>query len=151
MNFSFVPAPRAVSLPAATDFSAESAEYPQMLFSGGAMREVFHHGGVGMAFLDASGIILEINASFCRFLGRAHTELLGANIAEISHPEDMWADRRELDFPPGLRPPVVALSAHVGAEHTKRCLQSGMDDVLAKPVSRVELHGILEKFLRKSP
>ena len=55
---------------------------------------------------------------------------------------------RELEFPRGRRPPVVALSAHVGAEHTDRCLRSGMDAVLAKPVSRVELHGILEKFLR---
>ncbi|NTV69888.1 MAG: response regulator [Azonexaceae bacterium] len=45
------------------------------------------------------------------------------------------------------RLPVVALSAAAFAEDQQRCLASGMDDFLAKPINHAELLGMLGKWL----
>ena len=45
--------------------------------------------------------------------------------------------------------PVVALTAHVMKGDQERCLRSGMDDYLAKPIRAEELDGILEKYIHR--
>jgi len=43
--------------------------------------------------------------------------------------------------------PIIALSASVLPEERQRCLDVGMDDYVAKPFSRRDLEGVLEKWV----
>ena len=55
---------------------------------------------------------------------------------------------REREAESGLaRLPVVALTANALSGDEERCLAAGMDAYLPKPYTRVQLHGVLERWL----
>jgi CheY-like chemotaxis protein len=47
----------------------------------------------------------------------------------------------------GLRMPIVALTAGAVSDDRERCLASGMNDYLAKPIDRGQLGGALSFWL----
>ncbi|MEI7637835.1 MAG: response regulator [Syntrophus sp. (in: bacteria)] len=48
------------------------------------------------------------------------------------------------------RVPIVAITAHAMREYKELCLESGMDDFLAKPLTRKELLAMATKWLKSS-
>jgi CheY-like chemotaxis protein len=46
--------------------------------------------------------------------------------------------------------PVIALTASAMREDRERCLQAGMDDFIAKPVTPEHLEGVLDRWARSS-
>ncbi len=54
---------------------------------------------------------------------------------------------RRMQAGSGLRTPILALTANVQAEQVARCLDSGMDGHLAKPIQIPELAGALAHWL----
>jgi CheY-like chemotaxis protein len=52
--------------------------------------------------------------------------------------------------PPDRRTPIIALTANAFVEDRNLCVQAGMDDYLAKPVSFVTLTEVLQRWLPAS-
>lgn len=53
---------------------------------------------------------------------------------------------REREIGSGLRLPIVALTAHAMHGERERCLDSGMDDYVSKPIDQRELERVLRRF-----
>ena len=56
-------------------------------------RAAFDQAGVGMALVDTSGHWLRVNSRLCEILGYCEEELLCLRFDEITHPDDVEADR----------------------------------------------------------
>jgi len=59
-------------------------------------RATFEQAGSGIAHVSLEGRVLRVNSALCEMLGLSEAELLGINCEEISHPEDLRADREAL-------------------------------------------------------
>jgi CheY-like chemotaxis protein len=46
----------------------------------------------------------------------------------------------------GVRTPIVAMTAHAREEDRKKCLQSGMDDYISKPIDLKRLSAMIARF-----
>ena len=53
---------------------------------------------------------------------------------------------RESEKQTGRHIPIVALTARAMADDRKRCLDSGMDGYVSKPIDREKLYEAVEKF-----
>jgi len=57
----------------------------------------FEHAAVGLAHVDPAGRILLANRRLCEMLGYTVEELVGREVRELSHPEDLEVTRASLD------------------------------------------------------
>jgi signal transduction histidine kinase/DNA-binding response OmpR family regulator len=56
------------------------------------------------------------------------------------------AELRRLEAGSGRRTPIVALTANALPDELQRCLQSGMDDYLTKPIDATRLKQIIDRY-----
>lgn len=54
-----------------------------------ALDDAFEHATVGLAIGDADGRMVRVNRALCQFLGRRADELVGHDIREFTHPDDL--------------------------------------------------------------
>lgn len=59
-------------------------------------RLLFEAAAIGMNWSTTTGRLLEVNKSFCAMLGYARSELLTKTVDDVSHPDDLPAEQREL-------------------------------------------------------
>jgi PAS domain S-box-containing protein len=43
--------------------------------------------------------------------------------------------------------PIIAITAHVLEDARNKCLEAGMDDYISKPIKKVKLRGVIEKYI----
>lgn len=55
-------------------------------------RRMFDHAPIGMATVDPSGRLLQVNRAFCELLGRRASDLEGAPFSDVTHPDDLQLD-----------------------------------------------------------
>ncbi|HET8727473.1 MAG TPA: PAS domain S-box protein, partial [Alphaproteobacteria bacterium] len=60
-------------------------------------RTVFRDAGTAIALLDLEGRLVRANPSLVRFLGYEEAELLAMSVADLTHPDDLEADRAAFD------------------------------------------------------
>jgi CheY-like chemotaxis protein len=76
-------------------------------------------------------------------------------LMDISMPEmdgfEATAELRKVEEETGRRTPIVAMTAHAMKGDRERCMESGMDDYLAKPITAVELWQVLARVARQWP
>jgi diguanylate cyclase (GGDEF)-like protein/PAS domain S-box-containing protein len=66
------------------DLIKDSLEERQSLYE-----ETFNQHAIGIGYISQEGIILEVNPYLVELLGYTKEELVGKNVAEISHPQDI--------------------------------------------------------------
>src|SRR5215210_2150133 len=59
-------------------------------------RATFEHAAVGAAQVGVDGRWLRVNRHLCEILGYTHEEMLGMTFADITHPDDLEADREQM-------------------------------------------------------
>ena len=52
---------------------------------------------------------------------------------------------------PGLRIPIIALTANASESDREKCEHSGMDEVLTKPYRKHELEDVIQRWLENEP
>ncbi len=78
---------------AITDISTIKQSEAQLKESRSRLKSVLATAGVGIAFGDRDGHLLETNSAFDQMLGYREGELTGRGFAEFTHPEDMARER----------------------------------------------------------
>ena len=64
---------------------------------------------------------------------------------------DGFEATREIRQRARRRPPIVAMTARAMSGDRALCLEAGMDDYIAKPISFEELAAVLRKYLAEGP
>ncbi len=93
----------------------------------------FNNAGIGMAILDVTGRFLEVNRSFCEFLGYTAEQIKSIDFQSITHPEDLSSDL--LQFEALLAGDISAYAMHKRYVHASGEVRWG---ALSVSVSRNE-------------
>lgn len=59
-------------------------------------RNAFDHAAIGMALIAPDGKMLQVNQSLCKMLGYDEAKLIDTNLLDITHPDDVDHDTREI-------------------------------------------------------
>jgi diguanylate cyclase (GGDEF)-like protein/PAS domain S-box-containing protein len=81
------------------DITARKQSESILLASETRFRNVFEKAYTGMAIADLEGNLLEANDSLVKLLGYSHSELIGKNIADFTHADDLaveWVYLKEI-------------------------------------------------------
>lgn len=108
---------------------------------------------VAVRMLERAGLVVDVAENGAEALERATATKYDLVVMDCMMPGmDGYAATAAIRrFPPGSCTPgfvpIVALTANAMAGDRERCLQSGMNDYLAKPVRRTELEDMLIRWL----
>jgi signal transduction histidine kinase/CheY-like chemotaxis protein len=113
-------------------------------------REIF------FALLEGTGLDIEIaeNGRIALEKFKASPHVYNLILMDVQMPEmdgqEAAAAIRGLEFPYAKNIPIIAMTANVFKEDIEKCLASGMDDHLGKPIDHPVLMEKLHKYLERS-
>jgi diguanylate cyclase (GGDEF)-like protein/PAS domain S-box-containing protein len=81
----------------ATAVDAARLAHERLTESEMRFRSSFESAAIGMALVDFSGRLFEVNPSLCEILGYSEDELTGLDKRHITHPEDLGRSVEQLD------------------------------------------------------
>jgi PAS domain S-box-containing protein len=61
------------------------------------LRRTFDCAPVGIAFVDPSGVLIDVNPAFCEMLGYPHEDLCGRTFQQFTHPDDVAPNQELLE------------------------------------------------------
>ncbi|HEX7809009.1 MAG TPA: PAS domain S-box protein, partial [Thermoanaerobaculia bacterium] len=103
---------------------------------------------VAMRLLEKLGYRADVVANGLEAIDALHRVPYDLVLMDCHMPEmDGYAATRMIRVRETKHIPIIALTASVMAEDRERCVQSGMDDVLTKPVREGELAAVLDKWM----
>ena len=75
--------------------AADATQLDDLTDSDALFAAVFSQALVGVAVVDLRGCFRQVNAAYCRITGYDATELLGAELVSIAHPDDRDTHRSD--------------------------------------------------------
>jgi two-component system sensor histidine kinase/response regulator len=100
------------------------------------------------AFLERGGAKTKIANSGTEAIEMASTERFDVILMDIQMPDmDGYEAARRIRAATDNDVPIIALTAHALKQDKERSLDEGMADHLSKPVTRVELYSVLDRFV----
>jgi two-component system sensor histidine kinase/response regulator len=106
---------------------------------------------VAQRMLEKLGCEVLVASDGQRAVELARTERFDLVLMDVQMPvldgHQATAEIRRLEAALGRHTPIVALTAHAMQGYAQRCLDSGMDDYLSKPVRKESLAAILERWV----
>lgn len=102
---------------------------------------------VALGGLRAIGYQAEAVSSGIQALSLVKKSYYDLILMDCQMPEiDGYETTRQIrDFENIKQPKIIAITAHIGEEERKKCLQAGMDDYLSKPFTKKQLAEIISK------
>ena len=79
------------------DIDSEKRKEVQLQISEERFKGAFENTASGMAILNLDGRILKVNKTLCKMIGFTQDELLGTRFQNITHPDDLKADLKNID------------------------------------------------------
>lgn len=76
-------------LSASVDISERKHAEQALKSSESRLSAIFDYSPVGLCEISMQGEFLRVNGELCKMLGRSRDELLGMNVTDITHPEDV--------------------------------------------------------------
>jgi CheY-like chemotaxis protein/HPt (histidine-containing phosphotransfer) domain-containing protein len=108
---------------------------------------------VMVELLSQLGYLVEVAADGAQALDSLRLKSFSAILMDCQMPVmDGYAATREIRNTLGnTQVPIIAVTAHAIVGEREKALSAGMDDYLTKPVTRVSVRNILEKWIRSAP
>ncbi|WP_235869662.1 response regulator [Veronia nyctiphanis] len=106
------------------------------------------------AMLERLGVDVEIaenGISACKLVQQSRYDMIFMDCQmPVMDGYEATSVIRDIENTQHIHTPIVALTANATEEFRQRCLEAGMDDYVAKPVSKGALEGMLRLYLPKS-
>lgn len=106
---------------------------------------------VAAGILQKQGHRISFATDGCEAVAAAKREQFDVILMDVQMPElngfDATSRIREFERALGRYTPIIAMTAHAGSDDRAQCLGAGMDEYVAKPVSKEKLREAIEKSL----
>ena len=103
--------------------------------------------------LEEVGFVVDTAADGVYALRKAQETSYAAILMDMQMPnlDGIEATEQIRELPDHYQTPILAMTANAFAEDRAQCLEAGMDDFIAKPLSPKLLYSVLLKWLEKPP